>query len=136
MGIQGVGEGPDVRQQVVDSKEASALSIKKEVTTIIDKGGLSKGELTILSPEPFGKSSVSLLDSDLLRQLVVLDEYALRNFPPKHISYSEISSFKGLENEAIIVVDLPFPQRSEHPFPLHYVAMSRARAVLSLIFRK
>jgi len=136
MGIQGVGEGPDVRQKVVDSREVSALTIEREVAAIIDKGGLSLGELTILSPKSFEKSSVSLLDSGLLSQVVVLDEYALRSFPPGRISFSEISSFKGLENEAVMVVDLPFPRRSKHPLPEHYVAMSRARAVLSLVFRK
>ena len=135
MGIQGVGEGPHVRQTTVDSIEASALMIEREITYILGKGGLPGGSLTILSSEPFRKSSISLLDKDLLRELIVLDEYALRSFPPGRISFSEISSFKGLENEAIMVVDLPFPNERELHYPEHYVAMSRARAILSLIFR-
>ncbi len=136
MGARGAAEGPDVRQQVVYSKEASSKAIEKEIHTIIEEGGLSQGELTILSAQPFPQSSASLLKSSLKAQIVILDEYSLRTFPPGRISFSEISTFKGLENEAVIVVDLPVPEKSDHPLPLHYVAMSRARAVLSLIFQK
>ena len=136
MGIKGVGEGPDVRQQVVDSKQASALAIEKEIRAIIDKGGLSFGELTILSPLPFPESSVSLISDEFLCQVVVLDEFSFRSFPPNKISFTEIYSFKGLENEAVMVVDLPFPTKSKNTSPQYYVAMSRARAVMSLIFMK
>jgi hypothetical protein len=136
MGVRGVGEGPDIRQKIVDSEETSAQTIEEEIKYIIERGGLSLGELTILSPRPLGQSSAAFLKDRLLKQVVVLDEYAFRSFPPKKISFSEISNFKGLENEAIIVVDLPLPRKSILPFPQHYVAMSRARAVLSLILRK
>jgi hypothetical protein len=136
MGVEGVGEGPDVRQTVVDSVEASAMAIEKEISLIIEKGGLSYGELTILSPLPFAKSSVARIDDRLLRHLIVLDAFSFRDFPPDSISYTEIRNFKGLENEAVMVVDLPFPKNTKEPLPQHYVAMSRARAVLSLIFMK
>jgi len=136
MGIRGVGEGPDIRQKIVDSEETSAEAIENEIRYIIERGGLSQGELTILSPLPFGQSSSALLNEKLLKQLIVLDEYAFRSFPPAKISFSEIPNFKGLENEAIIVVDLPMPKGSKQPFPQHYVAMSRARALLSMIFLK
>ena len=136
MGIRGVGEGPDIRQKIVDSEETSAQAIEEEIEYFIERGGLSQGELTILSPRTFGQSSAAILQDKMLKQLVVLDEYAFRSFPPGKISFSEIFNFKGLENEAIIVVDLPLPRGSKQVFPQHYVAMSRARAVLSLIFRK
>lgn len=135
MGIQGAGEGPVVVQQTVYSKEASAIAISNEIHRLIDKGGLSYNELTILSSEPFYHSSVSLLDESILRNLIVLDEYAMRNFPPDKISFSEIQNFKGLENEAIIVADLPVPNKGM-PMTLHYIGMSRARAVLSMVFLK
>jgi len=136
MGIRGVGEGPDVRQKIVDSDKNSARAIEEEIKHLVDRGGLSNGELTILSPREFGKSSTAILNNKILNQLVVLDEYAFRNFPPDKISFSEIPNFKGLENGAIIVVDLPLPRGPKQTFPQHYVAMSRARAVLSIIFRK
>ena len=136
MGIKGVGEGPDIRQEMVDSDEASAHAIAKEIKYIVEMGGLSHRDLTILSPRSFEQSSVALLKKEILEHLVVLDEYAFRSFPPERMSFSEISNFKGLENEAIILVDLPLPKRTSQTFSEHYVAMSRARALLSLIFRK
>lgn len=135
MGVRGVGGGPDVRQKTVLSEEASAQAIEEEIDYIIEQGGLSLGELTILSSRPFGRSSAALLKEKMLKRLVVLDEFAFRSFPPGKISFSEITQFKGLENEAIIVVDLPLPGGSEEVFPRHYVAMTRARALLSMIFR-
>ena len=62
-----------------------------------------------------------------------LDEYSLRNFPNAKTSFAEIANFKGLENEAIIVTDLPPPTKGSQSLGMHYVAMSRARSVLSLI---
>jgi hypothetical protein len=66
---------------------------------------------------------------------MTLDEYSIRNFPPKEISFAEIYQFKGLENEAVIVVDLPPPDHSRDNFALHYIGMSRARAILSMVYR-
>lgn len=64
-----------------------------------------------------------------------LDEYSVKNFPGQQISFAKIGDFKGLENEAIILVDLPPPNREDGNIAAHYVAMSRARSVLSLIYR-
>jgi hypothetical protein len=64
---------------------------------------------------------------------MILDEYSFRNFPNGNTCFAEIANFKGLENEAIIVVDLPPPEKNSLNPVIHYVAMSRARSVLSLI---
>ncbi|NTV12362.1 MAG: AAA family ATPase [Desulfobulbaceae bacterium] len=134
MGVRGTGDGPRVREQFVPTAESSAEMLTKEIKEIVDQGGVAPGHITILSPLPFTQSSVSLLHESVKRNIVVLDEYSLRNFPPAKISFSEISSFKGLENEAIIVVDLETSVDGGPPQAQHYVAMSRARAILSLIF--
>jgi hypothetical protein len=137
MGVRGAGDGPDIRQKIVDSEEASAQATEEEIEYFVDQGGLTQGELTILSPRRFEQSSAAFLNNRILKDLVVLDEYAFRSFPPGKISFSEILNFKGLENEAIIMLDLPFPTNGDkQAFPQHYVAMSRARALLSMIFRK
>ncbi|RDH90527.1 MAG: hypothetical protein DIZ77_04520 [endosymbiont of Seepiophila jonesi] len=67
--------------------------------------------------------------------IMILDEYSVKSFPAKQISHAKIRDFKGLENEAIILVDLPPPSRKDGDIAAHYVAMSRARAVLSLVYR-
>jgi len=65
-------------------------------------------------------------------QLHVLNDYAMRSFPGDSLSFARVLEFKGLENEAIIVVDLP-AARSEAGNATAYVAMSRPRALLTLI---
>ncbi len=49
-----------------------------------------------------------------------------------------IKDFKGLENEVILLVDLPPPDllSSEDNKALHYVGMSRARGLLCLFWNK
>lgn len=49
------------------------------------------------------------------------------------IGFARIADFKGLESEVIILIDLPTPGSNEDLRSLHYVGMSRARAVLSMI---
>jgi hypothetical protein len=135
MGVRGAGEGPKVHHRVSRSKEESAGMLAGEIEEIIERGGISCDRVTILSPYSFDGSSAKLLPTSMRKEIVVLDEYSLRNFPPNGISFAEIASFKGLENEAIILIDLIEPsQQEQHALPMHYVGMSRARAVLSLIF--
>jgi hypothetical protein len=136
MGVRGVGEGPKIREQIVPTKEVSADMLAREIREIVDEGGIASGNLTILSPLPFKNSCAALLPQSLKREIVILDEFSLRNFPPAKISFAEISNFKGLENEAIVVVDIEPPVKGQSSLVMHYVAMSRARAVLSLIFRE
>lgn len=135
MGICGAGVGPKVKTQVAKDREALAEMLEREIHEIVEQGGISSGNVTILSPFPFKESSVSLLDKTPAREIIVLDEYSLRNFPLSKITFAEISSFKGLENEAIIIVDLEPPNDCGDSKALHYVAMSRARAVLSIIYK-
>ena len=135
MGVRGTGEGPKIREHLVATADASAEILSLEIREIIDEGGVASGNLTILSPLPFKESSASLLHDSLKREILILDQYSLRNTPFSKIGFAEIPNFKGLENEAVIVVDLESPVLGDKPLTMHYVAMSRARAVLSLIFR-
>ena len=133
MGVCGAGEGPNIREFLVNSPEEAANTLKCEIDEISDTGGLSHSGITILSHLPFNLSIASLLPEKIKNQVQVLDEYSMRSFPPDSISFSEISSFKGLENESIIVVDLPIPGKDKQFNTQHYVAMSRARALLTII---
>ena len=64
-----------------------------------------------------------------------LDEYSMRRILRDKVGFARIDEFTGLENEAVVVVDLPAPNRTDPDWAAHYVAMSRARSVLSLIYR-
>ena len=133
MGTRGAGFGPSIREHYSTSRDESAQLLAIELIELIDHGGISPGDVTILSPYPFGDSCVALLPEKIRREIVALDEYSLRNFPNTKTSFAEITNFKGLENEAIIVTDLPPPTKGRQNLVMHYVAMSRARSVLSLI---
>lgn len=133
MGIKGAGDGPKVREHRAFSINEASNLLEVELVELIDVGGLSASSVTILSPYRFDESCVGQLPEAIRRQITILDEFSLKHFPSAKTSFAEIGNFKGLENEAIIVVDLPSPERSREDLAAHYVAMSRARAVLSLI---
>ena len=94
------------------------------------------GEITILSPKPISESSVQFLDKKVKRHLVDLDEHSMRTFPPEKMSYAEISNFKGMENECIILVDISNLNKLEKTENLaqYYVAMSRAKVFLRIVY--
>lgn len=135
MGIESVGPGPEVREYQASSEKEAVSMLVREIDRVITRGGLIANQLTILSPRPWPRSTASLLPASLTSSLAALDEYSVRRFPPSKMSYGEIAAFKGLENEAIIVVDLPEPRFGASERVLHYVGMSRARAVLTMIYR-
>lgn len=133
MGVRGAGDGPKIRECLASSKEEATRLLENELFELIDHGGLSPGDVTILSPLNFEESCVAGLPEKVKRQIIILDEYSLKSFPNIKTSFAEIGNFKGLENEAIIVVDLPSPENSRKDLAKHYVAMSRARSVLSIV---
>ena len=135
LGVQGAGAGPDVRRQTAAGARESAERVAREIDDLVIAGGLAPGSVTILSPFDFADSSVALLPADAARRIRRLDDYSMRNLPGDTVGFARIEEFKGLENEAIVVVDLPAPVGADLNSPAHYVAMSRARSVLSLIYR-
>ncbi len=135
MGTRGAGEGPRIREYHAASREMAVKFIEKEIVDLVDHGGLAPCDVTILSPFQFEDSSLIDLPDRISKGIMVLDEYSVKSFPGKQISFAKIGDFKGLENEAIILVDLPPPRREDGDVAAHYVAMSRARSVLSLVYR-
>ena len=135
LGVHGAGAGPAVRSQCAATRRESAERIAGEIVELVDVGGLAPGSVTILSPRDLADSSVALLPPDAARRVRRLDEYSMREPPADKVGFATIEEFKGLENEAIVVVDLPAPEVAARTSAEHYVAMSRARSVLSLIHR-
>jgi superfamily I DNA and RNA helicase len=114
--------------------EKSGNILKEEIDNML-KGGVSPSSITILSPLSYEKSSISLLPKKMKKNIIKLDDFSVRSFPVPSISFSEIKNFKGLENEVIIVIDLIKPDNIKDNRKVeHYVAMSRARALLSVIW--
>ena len=136
LGVHGAGAGPAVRTQSAATRRESAEWTTREIGELVDVGGLAPGLVTILSPLDLAESSVALMPPAAARRIRRLDEYSMREIPGDKVGFARIGEFKGLENEAIVVVDLPAPDGAARKSAEHYVAMSRARSVLSLIHRE
>ena len=135
LGVTGAGAGPDVRRQTAADRWDSAKRIGHELVALVDDGGLAPGSVTVLSPLEITESSVAAMPTGMARRIQRLDEYSMRGARRDKVGFARIEEFKGLENDAIILVDIPAPTDSDGKSAAHYVAMSRARSVLSLIHR-
>ncbi len=134
MGTKGAGEGPKIREHHASTREEAGKILANVIIELIDHGGLAPGDVTILSHVPFEESCIADIPDKIKQRISVLDEYSMKSFPGNQISFARIGDFKGLENEAIIVIDLPAPSQDNENIASHYVAMSRARSVLSLVY--
>lgn len=93
---------------------------------------LNMGTITILSSVQKRKSIVADLSYEVQNVISELDDYKVRKMPFAGITFAQIKDFKGLENDVIILVDMPHPDTltTNDSTALHYVGMSRARAML------
>lgn len=135
LGVKGAGMGPDVRQRNVADETESAEVIAAEIVELVDHGGLAPGTVIVLSPFDFDESSVAAVRGDAAHRIRRLDAFSMRALPGDTVGFARIDEFKGLENDAVIVVDLPDPRFWNDDPVSHYVAMSRPRSVLSLVCR-
>jgi hypothetical protein len=135
MGNKGTGSGPEIHEFIV-TKDNAAEILKNEIYLLLEEG-VPPESITILSPLSFEKSLVSTLPELLRHKIIKLDDFSIRSFPVEGISFAEIKNFKGLENEVIIVIDLIEPKNIEKTADKvhHYVAMSRARGLLCVIWK-
>ena len=134
LGVKGAGAGPEVRARTASDKRESAALIALEIVELVDQGHLAPGSVTVLSPFEMAESSIAELAADASHRIQRLDEFSMRAMPRDKVGFAKIDEFKGLENDAVIVVDLPDPSVAKKT-AAHYVAMSRARSVLSLVHR-
>ena len=133
MGNSGVGDGPAVREICVTDADSAIEALEKELHNLVDGEGFNPGDIVVLSPLPFTRSWASLLSENMRDSITVLDNASARNMNRHSIGFAQISDFKGLESEVVVLVDMPEPGHSETLRSLHYVGMSRARALLSMI---
>ena len=133
IGNSGVGDGPAVRQIDVVDASGAIQALEKELRSLVDREGFYPGDIVILSPFAFARSWASSLPADLCSSISVLDETSSRNVARKKIGFAEIGDFKGLESEVVVLVDMARPGHCKTLRPYHYVGMSRARALLSMV---
>lgn len=133
LGNSGVGDGPAIREVFVADADSAIQSLKRELHFLVNVEGFNPGDVVILSPLPFNQSLASSLPDKLRNSISVLDDASPRNMNRHTIGFAQISDFKGLESEVVVLVDMPRPGHSEPLRSLHYVGMSRARALLSMV---
>ena len=133
VGNPGVGDGPAVREVHLTDTDSAIQALEKELRGLVDGDGFNPADIIILSPVTFSQSWTSKLPADLCDSISVLDDASPRNVNRYTIGFAQIGDFKGLESEAIVLVDMPGPGQSETLRSHHYVGMSRARALLSMI---
>lgn len=121
MGARGTGDGVEVR---------FAKRLQDEIKYLLDNG-VNPGDIVILSPFDFGSSSANVLDKS---SIICIDEYSTKFMPFDKISFCNIRDYKGLESEIAILIDLPLPNKNIEKKVNHYVGMSRAKAVLSIVY--
>lgn len=133
VGNSGAGDGPAVREVRVVDADSAIRTLEKELHDLVNGEGFNPGDIVVLSPIPFTQSWTSSLSEDLRDSISVLDDASPRNMNRHTIGFAQIGDFKGLESEVVVLVDMPGPGHSEALRSLHYVGMSRARALLSMI---
>ncbi len=133
VGTSGVGDGPAVREVWVADVDSAIEALEKELHDLTDGEGFNPGDIVILSPVPFARSWTSSLSQNMRKLITVLDDASPRKMNCHTIGFAQIGDFKGLESEVVVLVDMPRPGHSDPLRRLHYVGMSRARALLSMI---
>ena len=133
MGNSGVGDGPAIREIPVADADRAIQALEKELRGLVDDEGFNPGDIVVLSPLPFTQSWTSSLSEGLRDSISILDDSSPRNMNRHAIGFAQIGDFKGLESEVVVLVDMPRPGFSEPLRSLHYVGMSRARVLLSMI---
>jgi hypothetical protein len=123
MGQIKLDNGPKVR-------EYNDKTLNELIDELLSEN-IPPSSITVLSPLSYKQSSISSLSKNT--HIVELDDFSIQKFPIKNISFAEIKNFKGLENEVIIMIDLP-KKITKNDEALYYVAMSRAKGLLCVIF--
>jgi Nuclease-related domain/UvrD-like helicase C-terminal domain len=133
LGTCGIGDGPAVRETLAESAEGAAKVLREELDRLVNKDGFDLSEIVVLSPKDFRKSCVALLPGKGHPRIAELDEYSPSGASSGKIGFSQIDNFKGLESPVVVLVDLPTPSMDSSVRSHHYVGMSRARALLTII---
>jgi hypothetical protein len=112
---------PQVKYITFDSDEEEITALNNEISSLL-KNGISKSDITLLSPFKFEKSAASKLAYKVEKC----------SADSQGITYSTIQGFKGLENTIIMLTDIQTYNKPD----LMYVAMSRARSALYIFETK
>jgi hypothetical protein len=99
----------------------------------IGKGGLKMSQVAILSPLRYNRSSIAGLTGGKFPLTEDLGNWRAG----RSVLFSTIRAFKGLEADAVILMDLPKPDSVDHfTRSDYYVACSRAKHLLAILHKE
>ncbi len=132
LGIPNEGSGPAVDFRDVDAG-ATEAAVLDEVLKCLLEDHVPLGEITILSPS--GASSPAVLESRYGRRkkLARISDDVRELLKGSELTWATIDEFRGLENKFVILTNLDDLAEGEPGVNELYVAMSRARASLTII---
>jgi DNA polymerase III delta prime subunit len=116
-----------VDYRIVDGPKDQAKRLRALLVELL-KNEVSPQSVSILSWRNVNASSVALYPPDVGKPFRRIDEHAAPD--PEAFTYGTISGFKGLENDVVILTDLPDGFDSESVRAALYVGMTRARTKL------
>lgn len=129
MGETAFAEGPEPVDAVWDGAKTHRKEFRRTLQRLLEQG-MPVGSIKVLSPVRFERSVAS---EDLGIGVEVLDEPGRQPDPEAEgLSFATIQSFKGLEADAVILVDVD-DLTSSRMRSLLYVGASRAKSYLAVL---
>lgn len=124
-----IGDVPEVIQ--LDNRYEVQKQVERFVHEWVNKGKLSPSQVAILCPYKISNSSLS--SANKIRGIEVTDDID-RWKENKGVLFSTVKGFKGLEADAIVLIDIP-PVNEASLFKQadYYVACSRAKHLLTVV---
>ncbi|RLA43550.1 MAG: hypothetical protein DRR42_21590 [Gammaproteobacteria bacterium] len=108
--------------------------VERHITDWIKNGKLKPSQVAILSPNVKQRSSLKGVSS--ARGVLITDDIEQWR-EDKGVLFSTVKSFKGLEADAVILIDVPEePDSSFFKAADYYVACSRAKHILVIIHKE
>jgi hypothetical protein len=124
-----VGDIPEIIQ--LDDSYEVQKQVEQRIHEWINKGKLKPNQVAILSPLKQSNSSLSNISK--IKGIEITDDIT-RWKAGKGILFSTVKGFKGLEADAILLIDVPpIDEASLFKKSDYYVACSRAKHLLTVI---
>ena len=106
------------------------LKALTETVVLLTTGGVSIEDIVILSPRRLENSV--LADVEMVGEIPLVDCSRILDAGQGCLRFSTVHSFKGLESQVVIIVDIEDVEEDRSQ-SLLYVGMSRARSLLILL---
>ena len=129
IGIPTAGSGPLPSSEAYQDRAQAGRLLEKFISRVLSEGALVS-DITILSHLPFKDSTASLLGDSTRKLIKVLTKENAADFPFDAICFADPITFKGLENDIVVLIDIDTVEDSDRWIGEFYVALTRPRRML------